>query len=85
MKLNVKAFALTCGIFAGVGLFCLTWWLIIFEGITNDLTLIGRVYIGYRINPLGSIIGLVWAFADGLICGAIFAWLYNYIVAKLKK
>lgn len=82
MKLNVKALALTSGIMWGIGVFILTWWIIISSGVTNETTMIGRVYLGYRISPLGSVIGLVWAFADGLICGAIFAWLYNLIAAR---
>lgn len=81
MKLNVKAFALTCGLVWGVGLFLLTWWIIVLDGATGELTLLGRVYRGYAITPLGSVIGMVWAFVDGLIGGAIFAWLYNLIVA----
>lgn len=82
MKLNVLAFALTCGIIWGVGLFLITWWLIAFGGEIAEPTFIGRVYLGYRISPLGSIIGLVWAFADGFIAGAIFAWLYNRISVR---
>ncbi len=83
MKLNIKAFALTCGIFWGIGLFVLTWWIITFSGATGETTLIGRVYLGYRISPVGSIIGLVWAFADGFIGGAVFAWLYNLIATRI--
>ena len=79
MKLNVQAFAITFGIVWGVGLFLITWWIIAFGGVNSEPGLIGRVYIGYRISPLGSIIGLAWAFVDGLIVGAIFAWLYNRI------
>jgi hypothetical protein len=77
MKLNVKAFAITCGLWWGIGLFMLTWWVIAFEGATGDPTLIGRLYRGYNISPLGSFIGLIWAFFDGLAGGAIFAWVYN--------
>jgi hypothetical protein len=77
MKLNIKAFALTCGILWGLGLFFLTWWLIAFGGSTGQPTLIGNVYLGYTISPIGSVIGLVYAFFDALIGGAIFAWLYN--------
>ncbi len=84
MKLNVKAFSLTCGLFWGLGLFFLTWWIILFEGSTNDITFIGRCYRGFNISPLGSVIGLIWAFADGAIGGAIFAWLYNLIAGKSK-
>jgi hypothetical protein len=79
MRLNVKAFALTCGLIWGFGLFFLTWWIIAFEGATKEVTFIGLVYRGYNISPLGSLLGLVWAFFDGLIGGAIFAWLYNLL------
>ena len=82
MKLNVKAFALTCAIIWGVGLFVITWWIIVFGGATGEPTFIGRVYLGYCISPLGSLIGLAWAFVDGLIGGAIFAWLYNLITTR---
>ena len=82
MKLNVKAFALTCGLVWGLGLFLLTWWIIAIEGATDGRTFIGMVYRGYSISPLGSIIGLLWAFADGAIGGAIFAWLYNCITSR---
>jgi hypothetical protein len=82
MKLNVKAFALTCGIIAGLGLFFITWWIIATSGASGARTVIGLVYLGYNISPLGSLIGLIWAFADGLIGGAVFAWLYNLILTK---
>lgn len=83
MKLNVSAFALTCGLIWGFGLFGLTWWIILFEGATGDPTFIGRVYRGFAVSPAGSIIGFFWGLADGLIGGAIFAWLYNLISARI--
>jgi len=85
MRLNVKAFALTCGLVWGLGLFCLTWWIIAWEGATGELTFFGYVYRGFNISPTGSIVGLIWAFIDGTIGGAIFAWLYNLIVARVSK
>ena len=85
MKLNVKSFSLTTGLVWGIGLFLLTWWVIAFDGITSEPTLIGRLYRGYSISPMGSIIGLIWAFIDGLIGGAIFAWLYNLISASTSS
>jgi hypothetical protein len=81
MKLNVKAFGLACGLLWGLGLFAITWWIIALDGATGEATLIGRVYRGYTITPLGSVIGLVWATFDGLIGGVVFAWLYNRIIA----
>ena len=85
MKLNVKAFGLSCGLIWGLGLFMLTWWVMAFDGATGEITMIGRLYRGYSITPVGSLIGLVWAFADGLIGGLIFAWLYNLLAGKLQK
>lgn len=82
MRLDVKPFALTCGLVWGLGLFLFTWWVIAFEGSTGEITLIGHLYRGYTITPVGSIIGLVWGFFDGLICGAVFAWLYNRIAGR---
>ena len=85
MKLNIKAFALTSGLFWGIALFLLTWWIIAFDGSTGDPTLIGRLYRGYRITPAGSFIGLVWGFGDGLVAGAIFAWLYNLLSSRTQS
>lgn len=77
MKLDTKAFALTCGILWGLTIFVLTWWIIAFEGASGHTTVLGAIYRGYSVSPVGSIIGAVWGFADGTIGGAIFAWLYN--------
>ena len=62
MRLNVKAFALTCGLVWGLGLFCLTWWIIAWEGATGELTFFGYVYRGFNISPTGSIVGLILGF-----------------------
>ncbi len=85
MKLNVKAFALACGLLWGVGLFAATWWIIAFEGATGDPTFIGRLYRGYAISPAGSLIGLVWALVDGVVGGAVFAWLYNLLATRFTN
>lgn len=82
MRLNVRAFALSCGLIWGLGLFAATWWIMLFDGATGDATFFGRVYRGYSISPVGSIIGLVYALVDGLIGGALIAWLYNLIARR---
>jgi len=82
MKLNVKAFALTCAIIWGIGLFLITWWIIMFEGSSTQIIFLGRIYRGYTVTPVGSLIGLVWALADGFIGGLIFAWLYNLLASR---
>ncbi len=83
MKLNVWAFATAFAIWWGVGIFLLTWWIIVFGGSPAEPIFLGRIYIGYEVTPLGSVIGLVWGVANALISGAIFAWLYNLIAARI--
>ncbi len=82
MKLNVKAFGITAGLLWGVAIFALTWWVIFFDGASNAPTFIGHLYRGFKFTPLGSLIGLLWALADGYVCGIVFAWLYNKLVSR---
>jgi len=84
MRLNVIAFALAFGIWWGVGLFIATWWLIATGAEPTAGMLINRFYIGYDLTPLGSLVGLIWAFVCGTICGGILAWLYNVFCARLS-
>ena len=85
MKLDVKAFTLSFGIIWGIGLFLLTWWLILFEGPTGDPTLIGQCYRGYTVSYMGSFIGLLWGFFDGAAFGLVFSLLYNALTEKAKN
>jgi hypothetical protein len=84
MRLNIRAFGFTCALVWGVGLFCLTWWIIAFDGATGEVTLLGHLYRGYNISPIGSVIGLFWALADGFVGGVAFAWLYNRLAARFS-
>lgn len=80
MKLDVKAFALTCGLVWGFGLFLLTLWIVALEGppaANARPPFLGLIYRGYMLSIPGSFYGLVWGFADGAVGGAVFAWLYN--------
>jgi hypothetical protein len=79
MKLDVKAFALACGVLLGLAVFLATWWVIVLEGASGNPTWLGAVYVGYNISAVGSFIGLAWGFVDGLIAGAVLAWLYNML------
>ena len=85
MTLNVRAFAAASAIVWGAGVFAFTWWLIALGDTAAAPTLLERAYVGYEITPLGSVIGLAWAAVDGLIGGAIFAWLYNTIAGRLVR
>jgi hypothetical protein len=81
-KLNVKAFALSCAIFMGVGFFGITWWIIFTDGSREAFDFIGNVYLGYSFTPLGSLVGFVWGFVDGLVLGTIFSWMYNWFLSR---
>jgi len=82
MKLNVRAFAISCGLLLGVGLFLVTWWIIILDGPSDRTTFIGQIYRGYGLHAVGSVMGLIWGLVDGAIGGAIFAWLYNLVASR---
>ena len=84
MKLNIGAFAIAFAIWWGVGFFLATWWIIGTGGATGEPSFVARIYLGYAISPLGSVIGLAWGFVDGLIAGAIFAWLYNILATRIS-
>ena len=78
-KMHVRVFATVCGVIWGIGLFAAAWWVMFLEGnkaSKRELPM-GRIYIGYRATPMGALCGLAWGIADGLFCGAAFAWLYN--------
>jgi hypothetical protein len=82
MKLNVLAFGLACGLVWGLGVFCLAWWVMAFEGATHDPMFLGHIYRGFDISPLGSIIGLGWGLGDGFVAGVILSAIYNALVGR---
>lgn len=81
MKLSIRAFALSCGIIWGIGVFVLTWWVILLDGPNGNAGFLSQIYRGYSYTPVGSLIGFAWALVDGLLGGAVFAWLYNRLAA----
>ena len=83
MKLDVKAFALTCAVVWGLGLPLLTWWIIALDGPSTGPTWLGHIYRGYNLTLAGSLLEGLWAFLDGLVGGTIFAWLYDLIAARV--
>jgi hypothetical protein len=82
MKLNVRAFALTAAIVWGIGVFLIPWWGILWGVRGESVPLLGILYRGFTFTPLGSLIGLIWAFPDGLVVGLLFAWLYNRLTGR---
>ena len=77
MRLNTKAFAFTCGIVWGAAVMLATWWLLIFGYQGQLMRTLDHFYFGYTYSYPGAIVGGIWGLLDGLICGFVFAWLYN--------
>ena len=83
MKFDIKALALACAIFWGgaillVGLANLIW-----AGYGQSfLQMLASWYPGYDGGrSIGEVVIVtLYAIADGLIGGALFAWLYNRLV-----
>jgi len=86
--LSVRASALTGGIFWGASVFLVG--LINLVVPTYGLTFlwfVSSIYPGYKADPtvLSVLIGTMYAVLDGVIGGAVLAWLYNRIVSIVEK
>lgn len=83
MRFCIRTMALTVGILWAVIFFLMAlfnqW-----NGYgTEFLALMDSLYPGYAPAGFGSVIvGTLYALVDGLICGAVFAWVYNRFLGK---
>ncbi|MCP4148365.1 MAG: hypothetical protein GY757_11495 [bacterium] len=86
MKLNIRSFGLTLGIVYGLLLFLATWWLIIRGEVPpGERVMLSYIYPFYTVSPLGSLLGLLYGFVDGLIIGFPLAWIYNKLTENSNK
>jgi hypothetical protein len=78
MRLKPSALGIAIGVVWGVSLFATTW-ISYYTGYAKAFleALAVSIYPGYSISPAGSFLGLVYGFFDGLVSGAVIAWLYN--------
>jgi len=79
-KLDIRAFALACGIIWGLCVFLLGIFSMSFNWGTKLVDAFSSLYIGYRSTILGSLIGCLWGLADGAIGGLLIAWVYNKFI-----
>ncbi|MBD3404275.1 hypothetical protein GF420_15405 [candidate division GN15 bacterium] len=82
MRFKVRAFAITCGLLWGLGLFVMTLWVMLWDGSGGDATILAMVYRGYSFTLGGAFVGLIWGLVDGFVGGLIFAWLYNFFAGQ---
>lgn len=83
MKFNMKGLALTSGVLWGLAMLVMGLANLIWGSYGQQfLQTMSSVYPGY--HATGSIaeviVGTLYGFVDGLIGGAVFAWLYNQFV-----
>lgn len=83
MKLKPLALGISLGLVWGGSLFVTTW-LSHFTGYGKLFleVLAQSIYPGYTISPLGSFLGLLYGFLDGLVSAALIAWIYNRITGR---
>jgi hypothetical protein len=83
-RVNALASGVVAGLLAGLALFTATNWLLLKGGdpVGPHLALLGQFFLGYRVTFLGSLVGLVYGFASGLIVVGSGALLYNWIARR---
>ena len=87
MRLNLKALALTSGILWALALFLTGVINLIWPGYGNAfLKMMASIYPGYHAaGSIGDlIVGTLYALLDGVICGLVFGWLYNFFLGEGK-
>ncbi len=80
MKINVKALAVASGILWGLAMLGTGLANLIWSGYGQQfLQTMASVYFGYHATRSIAevIVGTLYGTVDGLIGGAVFAWLYN--------
>jgi hypothetical protein len=83
MKLSIKGLALASGILWGAAMLGMGLANLIWSGYGQQfLQTMASVYFGYHATRSIAevIVGTLYGFVDGLVGGAVFAWLYNQFV-----
>ena len=83
--ISVKGLALTVGILWAAGVFLVGLGNLVWPSYGVAFLEIPRsIYPGYANTAgfMGVIVGSLYALLDGVILGAVFAWLYNMLCAK---
>lgn len=82
-KLHVLSFGLSLGLAWGLVVFVIGLLALLLNVGSHFVAALGTYYIGYEANMIGSIVGLIWGFADLFVIGVVIAYLYNFFVNKL--
>lgn len=87
MKLNTKALAITVGLLWGGSVFLVAAINRFYRGYGVDfLNDMSSLYPGYHVAGLRmAMVGGLYGLVDGLVCGALIAWLYNTVSSKFAS
>ena len=88
MRINVIALSVTAGLFCGAAILIVAFAHSIWPSYGGAfLELAASIYSGYDPGPgIGSIIiGTLYGLVDGVIAGAVFGWLYNFLSRKFPS
>jgi len=82
-RLNARAWGITGGVLAGMGLLAATWFLVIKGGpnVGLHLGLLANYFPGYNVSFFGGLVGFVYAFVLGYGSGRLLGTIYNRLVA----
>jgi len=80
--LHRRALGIALGVTAGLGVFLLTAYHIVFqpEG-AIPLDLLSQYFYGYRVDWVGAGVGALWAGLSGFVAGWLLAFVRNTVVA----
>lgn len=77
MKLKIINLAISGGIIWGLSMLIITW-ISMANGYAGAfLEVMASIYPGYHISFPGSIVGMLYGFADAFIGLFVLGWLYN--------
>jgi len=82
-RLDRVALGVATGVLLGLTIFLATAALLLKGGpeVGPTLALLAQFFPGYRVTPLGSVVGLAYGLASGFVVGWITAAVYNLAVA----
>ena len=83
LRLNARAWGISFGLLAGLGLFGATLFLVVRggENVGQHLQLLGVFFPGYRVTVAGAFIGLVYGFVLGYGVGRLIGAIYNRLAS----
>jgi hypothetical protein len=87
VRLQTSVLTIVCALLGGVGLFVMTAWLLIKDGLQvgAHLQLLGHYFIGYSVTWKGSLVGLCYGALVGGVIGWAIGTIYNGIVTLRQR